>query len=94
MIIKHNEAQPLELSDDVNENEMFSLCRLVKLKSDKSTAGQVLRKWELRYILIGVQSGRTTLEGHLAVFTKTENPASRETLTPCPSGSSWQHYLR
>lgn len=31
--------------------------------------------------LTGVQSAVTTLEGNLAVFIKTENPASTETLT-------------
>lgn len=57
---------------------MRSLSRLAKLKSDKSTDGEVLRKRELRHVTNRSAKWCHYLGGQ---FIKTENPASRETLT-------------
>lgn len=60
---------------------MFSSSRLAKLKSDRSTDGEVLRKRELRYVTSRSAKWHNHLGGQFAVFVKIENPASREALT-------------
>jgi hypothetical protein len=62
----------------------YSPNRLAKLKSVKSTYGEVPRLWELRYISTRSAKWLNYLAGNLAVFITMENDASRQTVTHVP----------